>query len=575
MEIFPEEGFTIKSLITSSANTEDFIISKSIDGSDDNKIFINLTKNNSMEIPSMKKKLNENNEEVEGLNIPLSVGPLMTSLDKKNKKCIIVDIVFHPQVFNDIYSANEESFKPSAIINSQQDAINFKHFICTLSINSVEKKYKFKINPKYKFMKMKYFHGYEENKEHKIPSQWIEDRKGLPKIEEVPIESKTTQKKVDKKKNKTEIAEIDKVYNNLDITISWLGLVDKNLISNFKNLSSFYKKEYNSYSFPTDYIGEFLIDYDKMDKITFLTNFLETYEEMFKSLVKFTHLGGSFFYANNENYFVNSFDFESRSFPNLYEEEDEDDIKPVNDNQFYLLWKNFPYKQIKDNDMPIFTHANESYSEEIIYIPTGMTSLYFESKFESLESIKDLEKSIKISLNSYKIEIDSIKGYKKKTFFFSLNIVPIKFFYSINTVDGYINFKKLNIIIFYELNSLSYNYNSYDFGSKLWQLSNALSEEDDNLKESNPLSFLKPNKKSPSGSDPSSNSYAEDKFHLKLPENVDPYTGLEYDEGHNNSRNPDDWILPEDKFHKKDISSQHIIAQREQAKKDKWEKHEK
>lgn len=533
----------------------------------------------------MKKKLNENNEEVEGLNIPLSVGPLLTSYDKKNQKCLIVDIVFHPQVLDDIFSANQENFKPSNLIASQQDAINFKHFICQLSMNSVEKKYKLKINPKYKFMKMKYFYGYEDQKEHKIPSQWIEDRKNLPKIEEVTEKKSNVATNANKNTNKKKDIEsdINKIELNLDLSIAWFSIIEKNLVNNFKNLESFYQTNINSYVFPSDFISEFLIDYDKMDKNTFLTNFTTNYEEIYKSLIKYTHFNGNLFYPLTENdYFINNFDFDTKAFTNLNEEHDEDDIKyssNSNQNDYLLLWKNFDFKQIKDEQNNLtFTHNNNNYTEEMINIPAGMTAIYLETRFESQDNLENLKKSIKILINSYKIEIDNIKNYKKKTFYFGLNFVPIKFFYNINVVEGYINFKKLNIIIFYELNSLNYNYNSYDYGSKLWQLSNALSDE---IKESdqsneNLLSFLKSNTIQDSNSSPNnSSSYAEDRFHLKLPDNVDPYTGLEYAEGQNTSQNPDDWILPEDKFHKKDISSQHIIAQREQARKDKWEKYEK
>ena len=41
-----------------------------------------------------------------------------------------------------------------------------------------------------------------------------------------------------------------------------------------------------------------------------------------------------------------------------------------------------------------------------------------------------------------------------------------------------------------------------------------------------------------------------------------------------NVTNIDDWELPEDRFHKKDAGSSYLLSQREQAKKDKWEKYE-
>jgi hypothetical protein len=68
----------------------------------------------------------------------------------------------------------------------------------------------------------------------------------------------------------------------------------------------------------------------------------------------------------------------------------------------------------------------------------------------------------------------------------------------------------------------------------------------------------------------------EDRFHVNLPANVDKYTGLRIDDNNNNNNNnEDDTELPEDRFHRKDASSQFIINQREQAIKDKQEKYEK
>ena len=43
----------------------------------------------------------------------------------------------------------------------------------------------------------------------------------------------------------------------------------------------------------------------------------------------------------------------------------------------------------------------------------------------------------------------------------------------------------------------------------------------------------------------------------------------------NNIIGEDEQELPEDRFHQKDATSSYLISQREQAKKDKWDKHEK
>ena len=77
----------------------------------------------------------------------------------------------------------------------------------------------------------------------------------------------------------------------------------------------------------------------------------------------------------------------------------------------------------------------------------------------------------------------------------------------------------------------------------------------------------------------------EDRFHIKMPPNVNKYTGLP--EPTDDSEIPDGPLkthtqrirdeatdLPEDRFHKKDAQSSFIINQREQAVKDKWKKYE-
>jgi len=77
----------------------------------------------------------------------------------------------------------------------------------------------------------------------------------------------------------------------------------------------------------------------------------------------------------------------------------------------------------------------------------------------------------------------------------------------------------------------------------------------------------------------------EDKFQLRMPKNVNKYTGLPEPEEQSIPEGPlhtqlvrerdESSEFPEDRFHKKDATSQYIINQREQAVKDKWAKHEK
>lgn len=118
--------------------------------------------------------------------------------------------------------------------------------------------------------------------------------------------------------------------------------------------------------------------------------------------------------------------------------------------------------------------------------------------------------------------------------------------------------------------------NGADAGSKPWLIAQALSERAESTDCLGVYDF----EKSATCLDPNSNvlhadnimsnnddTFAEDRFHIKLPSNVDQYTGVKLHE--------EEEELPEDRFHKKDAASSYLINQREQAVKDKWAKHEK
>jgi hypothetical protein len=117
--------------------------------------------------------------------------------------------------------------------------------------------------------------------------------------------------------------------------------------------------------------------------------------------------------------------------------------------------------------------------------------------------------------------------------------------------------------------------NVADAGSKPWLIAQALSERADRTDCLGVYDFEKSTPCLSSDSDDlhtdntisNDEGFDEDRFHIKLPSNVDQYTGVKLDE--------EEEELPEDRFHKKDAASSYIISQREQAVKDKWAKHEK
>lgn len=127
------------------------------------KVFINLTQHADIAKPGMKKKLNEEGEEVEGMNIPMSVGPLHWETDNKDVPCQAYDIIVNDEVIGE--TVTDVTGK-------------YRDFICQLAIQCVEQKHKIVLDKRYKLPKLKYCGK-------TIQSQYIQDRKNMPSIEEV------------------------------------------------------------------------------------------------------------------------------------------------------------------------------------------------------------------------------------------------------------------------------------------------------------------------------------------------------------------------------------------------------
>jgi len=83
--VTPSPGFSLKS--------------KSLN--DDKKIFINICQHEDIEVPGVKKRLNEAGEEIEGMNIPMSVGAPREELDKASVSCRVYDIIVNPVVLTE------------------------------------------------------------------------------------------------------------------------------------------------------------------------------------------------------------------------------------------------------------------------------------------------------------------------------------------------------------------------------------------------------------------------------------------------------------------------------------------
>ena len=182
MDITPSPGFVIK-----TRRIQDSM-----------KAFINLCVHEELAKPGLKKRLNENGEEVEGMNVPMSVGPLRMGKDKEAKECLIFDIIVNPEVIKEATEAN--------------DGGKQKDFLCQMAIQCIEGKNnnKFELDNRYKLPKLKYMG--------EVVSQRIQDRKKMPNIEEVLPNSSS---KIKKQKHVSKSVEELKSLHHLDFKMIW------------------------------------------------------------------------------------------------------------------------------------------------------------------------------------------------------------------------------------------------------------------------------------------------------------------------------------------------------------------
>lgn len=162
---------------------------------DGSKVFINIVTHEKLQKPGTKKKLDAEGNEVEGLNIPMSVGAAHFEEDKKGVVCTSYDIVVHPEVLVDLEADSTGKFR---------------EFLCQLGIQCLEQKYKEPLDKRYKLPKLSYF-GAE------IPPQTIQDRNNMPTIEEVT--NKTTKPKATPKEQPAPI--VQRTLKDLPLKSYW------------------------------------------------------------------------------------------------------------------------------------------------------------------------------------------------------------------------------------------------------------------------------------------------------------------------------------------------------------------
>ena len=394
--------------------------------------------------PSMKKKLDDEGNEIEGMNIPMSVGAGRSEKDKKGVDSIVYDIVVNPDVIKDI----------------EEDATGkFREFICQLGIQSIEQKYKENLDKRYKIPKLKYMGS-------TIPRQYIKDRKSTPQIEEVT--GKNSSKAATNKKAKaTTVEMVPETEKDLTASMSWVAVK-----------------------------------------------------------------------ASNEQSVVDQ----------------------------VLSW--IHQGKMTDHCMLLpYDYSIVDYIDPIVTPPTNAKCLLLSVELQSYQmKLKDM----KISVSPFKLEL-KIPGYKKMGCYLGAAILPNQARFFVRPVEGFVSMKKLEILLVLDEKEWAID---ADPGSKQWLIALALSDESEvgsAKSTSNPYASRSSNSLS-NKTDENRPEFAEDKFHIKLPDNVDPYTGLTLSE---NPMDPDSWDLPEDRFHKKDAASSYLLEQREKTKQEKVEKYEK
>lgn len=394
-------------------------------------MFINLCQHAELAIPALKKRLNEDGEEVEGMNIPLSVGPAKEGKDKSGVPCTIYDVIVNPQVLQDVL---------------EDSTGKHRDFICQLAIQSVEQKYKINLDKRYKLPKIRYLG--------EITSQMIQDRKNMPKIEEIEVKgsSKTSQpKKPAKSEPKPIIKEPDRpvLY-----TLHW------------------------------------------------------KYED------------------NNEVLF-------------------EDNSAQVQE---------YEMKIASSNSAPS-NPSSKPYSEPLTLPDDGVKSFVFRTLID-VKLVND-PKHISLSVSTFRFDL-KLPGYLPCNFYFpcSMDVASNSSVTSIlHRLPGYTQVVELVVIIPVDLTPWG---TLPDPGSKPWLVAEALKGDDSNTSASSKVNSTIAEKE----------EYPEEKFHIRLPDNVDKYTGVKYAADHSDE-------FPEDRFHRQDAVSQYILEQREKDIKAKWEKHEK
>lgn len=95
------------------------------------KVFINVT--HAAQVPGFRKRRDlSGSEAVEGLHVPIAIGPPRTDVDRAGKPCTVYDVVVNPEVTSGCVSRGGEAFR---------------HMVCGIVMQNVEAKFGRKASP--------------------------------------------------------------------------------------------------------------------------------------------------------------------------------------------------------------------------------------------------------------------------------------------------------------------------------------------------------------------------------------------------------------------------------------------
>eukprot|EP00903_Cladosiphon_okamuranus_P022389 g20592.t1 len=132
------------------------------------KVFVNVCQHERIGESGMVKKLDKEGEEVEGLNIPMSVGPPSVDKDNAGQECIVYDVIINPKTV-------QECRKDRT--GAQRD------WVCHLAMQSVMAKHDCRLDPKYKLPKL----TFKGDKDKGPAKQRVRDDSAKPQISEVKV----------------------------------------------------------------------------------------------------------------------------------------------------------------------------------------------------------------------------------------------------------------------------------------------------------------------------------------------------------------------------------------------------